>query len=167
MPGMARRCCLISQHALRFIARPCFRGLLPGWSLHELLLGPCSSKAARGLARTAGPDQLYGAQVVLLAHSLGDIVARTFFHWVEQVSPGWVEQHVATYAPIAGLPLGAPVSLPALSYGALAIRLLRFHDWKRAGAGSYAVLCMKVSQIFIHVVHVIVIHISNVQRYTI
>ena len=137
MPEMARRCCLNSQTLCVSVLDPDQEIDYLTRSPQELMLGPSSTIAARGPAGPLGPDQynqLYDAQVVLLAHSLGDVVARTFFHWVEQVSPGWVEQNVATYAPIAGLPLGAPVSLPALAYGTFAMlflhqNLLRIDTW--------------------------------------
>ena len=58
-------------------------------------------------------------QVLLIAHSLGDVVARTFLMWADKACPGWVDTHISTYAPIAPLTLGAPVTLPALEYGAL------------------------------------------------
>ena len=58
------------------------------------------------------------AQVMLVAHSLGDAVVRHFMVWVEELSPGWVERHLAVYANIAGPTLGAPVAIPALLTGA-------------------------------------------------
>lgn len=56
-------------------------------------------------------------QVVVLAHSWGDNVWRTFMRWVTVDDPGWVERHLAAYVNIAGTVLGVSKSTTSLLSG--------------------------------------------------
>ena len=56
-------------------------------------------------------------QAMIVAHSLGDTVARTFMAWADYPEPGWCNRHIATYANVAGSTLGTPASVPALLTG--------------------------------------------------
>ena len=57
------------------------------------------------------------SQVVVLAHSWGDNVWRTFMRWVTVDNPGWVERHLAAYVNIAGTVLGVSKSTTSLLSG--------------------------------------------------
>ena len=59
-------------------------------------------------------------QVVVLAHSWGDNVWRTFMRWATAEDAGWVERHVAAYVNIAGTVLGVAKSVTSLLSGILA-----------------------------------------------
>lgn len=55
---------------------------------------------------------------MVLAHSWGDNVWRTFMRWVTVDDPGWVERHLAAYVNIAGTVLGVSKSTTSLLSGA-------------------------------------------------
>lgn len=59
-----------------------------------------------------------GQQVVVLAHSWGDNVWRTFMRWVTVDDVDWVERHLAAYVNIAGTVLGVSKSVTSLLSGA-------------------------------------------------
>jgi len=54
---------------------------------------------------------------VLTSHSYGENVARSFLHWVDERSPGWLEEHVEAHVAIAGTTLGVPKALTAALSG--------------------------------------------------
>lgn len=60
---------------------------------------------------------MYGQKVLLVAHSWGDNVARNFLYWMEETSPGWVEEHVAVHFNVGGPVLGVPKALTSLLSG--------------------------------------------------
>lgn len=62
-------------------------------------------------------EDVLRSQVVVLAHSWGDNVWRTFMRWVTVDDPGWVERHLAAYVNIAGTVLGLSKSTTSLLSG--------------------------------------------------
>lgn len=54
-------------------------------------------------------------QVMVVAHSLGDFVARAFMAWADARQPGWCNEHVGVYANT----LGTPRALSPLLSGGL------------------------------------------------
>ena len=58
---------------------------------------------ALGMTRTR-----CGAQVMIIAHSMGMIVELSFGKWAEHQEPGWYAEHVAGVINIAGPVLGLP-----------------------------------------------------------
>lgn len=61
--------------------------------------------------------RVYGQKVLIVAHSWGDNVARNFLYWIEETSPGWVEEHVAVHFNVGGPVLGVPKALTSLLSG--------------------------------------------------
>lgn len=60
---------------------------------------------------------MYDQKVLIVAHSWGDNVARNFLTWMDEIEPGWVEQHVAVHFNVAGPVLGVPKALTSLLSG--------------------------------------------------
>eukprot|EP00892_Ulva_mutabilis_P006675 jgi/Ulvmu1/437/UM001_0444.1 len=63
--------------------------------------------------------RVYDQKVLIVAHSWGDNVARNFLYWMEEISPRWVEEHVAVHFNAAGPVLGVPKALTSLLSGEL------------------------------------------------
>lgn len=61
-----------------------------------------------------------GEKAVVLAHSMGANLWIYFMGWVEQVSPGWVDKHIAVFVNIAGSILGSMDPLAAFLSGEMA-----------------------------------------------
>ena len=61
--------------------------------------------------------RVYDQKVLIVAHSWGDNVARNFLYWMEEASPGWVEEHVAVHFNVGGPVLGVPKALTSLLSG--------------------------------------------------
>lgn len=60
---------------------------------------------------------VYDERVLIVAHSWGDNVARSFLQWMEEIHPGWVDKHVAVHFNVAGPTLGLPKALTSLLSG--------------------------------------------------
>jgi hypothetical protein len=96
------------------------RGAMPSCRHQEV----CVSRA--GAVRQRLLPLLFLCSSALPAHKLTDALApspaprlpvQAFMHWSEAQHPGWVEQHVESWANIAGTTLGLPKAATALLSG--------------------------------------------------
>ena len=62
---------------------------------------------------------VYDERVLIAGHSWGDNVVRAFLHWMEELQPGWVDQHVAVVYNAGGPVLGVPKAVTSLLSGEL------------------------------------------------
>ena len=60
-------------------------------------------------------------QVLVVSHSWGDNVFRNFLVWVGAQDPQWCEDHIATYANVAGPTLGVAKAITSFLSGAQAL----------------------------------------------
>lgn len=61
---------------------------------------------------------LTGRRTLILGHSWGATVVLNMLYSLEASSPGWVEDHIATFVNIGGPLLGVPKTVSALLSGA-------------------------------------------------
>lgn len=73
--------------------------------------------------------EITGQKVVLTSHSYGENVARSFLHWADERSPGWLDAHVEAHIAIAGTTLGVPKAVTAVLSGGstLTLDIHNFH----------------------------------------
>ncbi|KAG2495385.1 hypothetical protein HYH03_006653 [Edaphochlamys debaryana] len=87
------------------------------WRLAMPLLEERDAYFSRARSTIETMAAVAGERAVVMTHSYGENVVRSFMAWVEAEEPGWVEAHVEAVLNIAGTSLGVPKSVSALLSG--------------------------------------------------